>query len=88
MAYEYRFYSPGTIDDVGAVVHTETPLPGIATGQYLLLESGRMSMTAGYHLNIANVETYLHAPGGLVKSVVVHVFTRQRDRKALLEALR
>lgn len=85
---EYKIFSPGSTEDVGAAFHSPVFIPHIAPGNYLLpLIGGFEPSQTGHNLLVTNVETYLHSPisnpDSLLK-ITVHVFTQEVDRARLV----
>jgi hypothetical protein len=83
MEYEYVIHRPGNHGQISAHIQTSMPLPGIAVGHALMLEKQDVSTLTGHHLIIENVETCIWARADVFSRVIVHVYTRERNRAAL-----
>jgi hypothetical protein len=84
--YEYEIYFPGQAEN-HVRVRTAEPIPGLIKGHCLAYEDaeGRLSMKQGHRLEIVNVEVYVFAQQETLERHVTHVYTRWRDRAALLK---
>ena len=90
MKTEYEIYEPGSRDDVAATFLSDVAIPTIAPGNSLTPLIGKVCPSStGRHWEIRHVETYVHAPasGGDIARVKVHVFTIERDRDRIFDAL-